>query len=606
MTSFLKIGAAWAVSVGACASFAQTPDSTDTTVVTATRVAQPIGEVLADVSLIDREAIQRSAFGTVGDLLGSLVGVDATSHGSNAVFIRGAEARMTAVFIDGVRVDRQDGYTNGGGAPWSLLPLQAIDRIEILRGPASGVYGSDAMGGVVQLFTRDGRDGAHSSVSVEAGSQGSASASAALAGNSGAWDFALSGGFRLSDGYNTKPDVLHIPSTEAWDDQHLALGLGYRISAAHHIGLRATQQHRDSLYVPWNGGQDIAVQSQLDTQALTWSADWSPRLSTRLRWSGAQTQILETAPRDHQTRATAWLLDGEYRSALGTLHAALEHKRDRMQAEADAWSPPQSGRREQTGASLGWGHRVGPHAWQINLRQDSDTLLEDKLTHGLSYGYDIGPRWRAHLGTSTGFRSPTLSQLYDPAYGAADLQPESSASTEAGLRYLNGASTVKAVWHRARFKNLISSRAWNDPVCAFCWYNVGRAETEGLSLSGHTAWGATRLAASMDWLRAINSDTGKRLNLRAPRQLNLSVEQPLGVWSARADWQLKAQRWDDAANTKRLPGVGLLGLGLSRALSDGVSLRLRVDNALDRSYQEVHDFAAPGRRWYLGLAWQGQ
>ena len=117
-------------------------------------------DVVADVSIVDREQIERSGANTTAELLARLPGLQAITHGdSSRIYIRGADARMTALYIDGVRVDSQDGLMLGGGVPWELVPLAQVDRIEVLRGAASAVYGSDAMGGVIQIFTKRGREG---------------------------------------------------------------------------------------------------------------------------------------------------------------------------------------------------------------------------------------------------------------------------------------------------------------------------------------------------------------------------------------------------------------------------------------------------------------
>src|SRR5688572_29815436 len=147
---------------GSVAALAQTPTANPAlrdTVVTATRVEQRLSDLVADVSVIDRETIERSGAEGVADVLAKVQGIQIARNGgvgnSTSIFLRGAESRFTAVFIDGVRVDSQ----STGGAAWESIPLAQIDRIEIVRGPAAAVYGSDAIGGVIQLFTRKGEAG---------------------------------------------------------------------------------------------------------------------------------------------------------------------------------------------------------------------------------------------------------------------------------------------------------------------------------------------------------------------------------------------------------------------------------------------------------------
>lgn len=592
--------------LAACSSYAQSVAALDSVVVTATRVETPLTEVLSDVTVIDNLTLRSGPWSTVGELIQSLPGLDGTSHGSNNVFIRGAESRMSLVLIDGIRVDRQDGYINGGGAPWRLLPLESIDRVEVLRGAASGVYGADAMGGVIQLFTRDGREGHHRSVSVGMSSHNTQSAQLSLAGRAEAWNYALQAGMVMSDGFDSKPDVPHSPSDEAWDNQRLSFALGRELSAGHHLGLRMARTQRSSQYVPWGGGSNIDVDSTLDTASVQWEARWSDSWSSRLSVTHARTDTQETLPKDFQTVGQSVLWDNDWRTDAGRWKLTLEQKTDRLTAGADGWSnPPQQGKRQQNGVGVGWGHEWGQWSAQANLRADDDELFGGKSTWGGAVGYKFSPGWRVHAGASTGYRAPTLSQLFDPQYGDRQLRPETGRSAEVGLRYQAAGQEWQALLHRATYENLISSRPYssNPADCSFCWYNVASASTRGLSLSGRWAVGSSRLGLVMDWLNARNSQTGKRLNLRSPRKLAVNWEVPVAGWDVRNEWVLKSSRYDDAANLKRLPGYGVWNLAAKKDLKDGWSVQMRLENLFDKSYQEIKDVATPGRQWFVGLVW---
>ena len=175
------------------------------TVVTATRVEQPLSDLVADVSIIDSETIQRSGAVGVADILARVPGIQITRNGgpgSNAsVYVRGGETRFTAVYIDGVRVDSQ----STGGATWEQIPLSQIDRIEVLRGPAAAVYGSDAVSGVIQLFTKKGEGKPAPYVGVGFGNRGTYTAEAGVSGAAGAFDYSLGMTHERSDGFNARP-----------------------------------------------------------------------------------------------------------------------------------------------------------------------------------------------------------------------------------------------------------------------------------------------------------------------------------------------------------------------------------------------------------------
>ena len=204
------------------------------TVVAATRTPQPLSDLVADISIVDRETIESSGATGLADLLARLPGVEFSRNGgpgaTTGVFLRGAESRFTAVYIDGVRIDSQ----STGGAPWESIPLGLIDRIEVLRGPAGAVYGSDAMGGVVQIFTKRGENGTAPYVGVGIGNHNTTKVEAGISGASGTVDYAL--GFARDDskGFNARTVATQNPDRD-----------GYRTTAGHaRVGLQVDAAHR--------------------------------------------------------------------------------------------------------------------------------------------------------------------------------------------------------------------------------------------------------------------------------------------------------------------------------------------------------------------------
>ncbi|MDB5895439.1 MAG: TonB-dependent receptor, partial [Rhodoferax sp.] len=237
--------AATAIFVPLSAKAQTGPATLRATVVTATRTAQDITSLVADVSVVDREAIERSGAIGVADLLARLPGVEVARNGgqgsNTSVFLRGAESRFTAVFIDGIRVDSQA----TGGMSWEQLPLARIERIEVLRGPAAAVYGSDAVGGVVQLFTRRGEGPAAPVVGIGIGSRGTRTAEAGVSGSTGAAgstgtvavgvvDYALGISKERSDGFNARPIATANPDDDGYS----------RISGNARVGLQIDASHR--------------------------------------------------------------------------------------------------------------------------------------------------------------------------------------------------------------------------------------------------------------------------------------------------------------------------------------------------------------------------
>jgi len=591
-------------------ALAQSTTQLAETVVTATRVEQPLTDVVADVSIIERAEIERIGAGSVPQLLARLPGLQTVSNGDvSRVYIRGADSRMTALYIDGVRVDSQDGTSLlGGGVPWALIPVSQIERIEVLRGPASAVYGADAMGGVVQIFTRRGQGALTPYLNFGAGSLNTQKTSAGFSGSHDRLDYALGIGYESTDGYDTRPDVTHTPDREGSALRTASLRLGYQLTTAQRVEYTTLDSQTDSRYVPWGGGTDYQAKGSLNTSALKWDGRWTEAYSTGLSLTRGLIAKRDDAPNDYRTTLQGVLFENRLRLAGGTLSAVLEEKRDDFEFRLDPYGTlPFTGQRTQNALALGYGILRGAHSLQLNTRQDRDSLFGTHRTGAVAYGYGFAPNWRATVSTGTAFRAPTLEQVYSP-YGSVELKPETNRSHEVGVGYKAPDRAYKAVLYRNEITDMISSSQTLTTCAAgfFCYYNVGQAVIQGLTLSGQQRLARYSLRAALDVLDPRDAITGRDLSLRARHVATLGVDRELGPGHLGLDVQAVSQRYDDAANTVVLPGYVLVALHADRALSRAWRLVARVDNATDARYQQVGNFATAGRTLFVGLQWRPQ
>ncbi|NDE41512.1 MAG: TonB-dependent receptor, partial [Betaproteobacteria bacterium] len=251
-------------------------------VVTATRVSQPLTDLVADVTIVDRTQIERSGATGLGDVLARLPGVEMARNGGlggiTSVYLRGAETRFTALFIDGVRVDSQ----GTGGASWDVIPLSQVDRIEVLRGPAGAVYGSDAMGGVIQVFTRKGEGPPSPYVGLGLGTFGTTKAEAGVSGAQGTWDYALSLVRQEGKGFNSMQS--RNPDDDGYTSESLAARLGLVLNAAHRLELSVLSSQLNAQYDRQFGAINVDDRTvkKLQTSALNWRAQWSADYSSTL------------------------------------------------------------------------------------------------------------------------------------------------------------------------------------------------------------------------------------------------------------------------------------------------------------------------------------
>ncbi|MEO5795536.1 MAG: TonB-dependent receptor [Rhodoferax sp.] len=588
---------AWAA---AFPSWAQTP--LQEVVVTATRVAQPVSDLVADVTIIDSDAIQRSGAASVADVLARVPGIEISRTGgpgaNTSVFLRGAETRFTAVYLDGVRIDSQA----TGGASWNTIPLAQIDRIEVLRGPASAVYGSDALGGVIQLFTKRGEGGVAPFVGVGLGTYGTRKLNAGVSGASGGLDYSLGFAGERSNGFNSLLVAGANPDDDGYRSQSGNARVGLQIQPGQRLEATALASKMNAQYDDQFGSPttDDHATSKLRALGLNWSAKWSDVYSTQLAVTDSRdTYATRPSVYDTETRLRGYLFQNEFHFGTHRVTAALERKQDHLVND-----PIDSGRHEDA-LALGYGWQQQAHTLQLNVRHDKDSEFGGHNTGSVAYGYAFTPQWRGTASAGTAFRAPTLYQRFSE-YGAASLQPETSHNTELGLRYAAGPDSLGLVAYRNTFSNLISFVGAGPCASPYgCYANTARAQSQGVTVSGGTRLGPVNLQASADFQNPRDLDNGQQLARRARRHATLGADTTLAGWTVGGALQFSSKRfeYDYLGNATVLGGYTLVGLNASTHLAPEWTLLARVDNLANKTYQTANTYASAGRSVYVGVSW---
>ena len=573
------------------------------TVVTATRTVQPLSDLVADVSIVDRDSIERSGATGLGDLLARLPGVEMSRNGgpgtTTSLFLRGAESRFTAVYIDGVRMDSQ----STGGAAWESIPLGLIDRIEVLRGPAGAVYGSDALGGVIQIFTKRGEKGFAPFVSVGVGNRGTTKLEAGVSGASGTVDYALGLLRDESDGFNARPIAGQNPDKDGYRNTAGNARVGVQLNSVHRLEGTLMVGDTNSGYDSGLGKDDRNLHT-MHALGLHWQAQWSSAYKTKFSVTDSRDEY-ETKPSVYlsDTRLRGYLFQNEWREGAHLVTAALERREDRLE------NNPIDRSRSQNGVALGYGYNAGGHTVQVNVRHDEDSEFGGKGTGSVAYGYAITPQWRATASVGTAFRAPTLYQRFSQ-YGVASLRPESARNAELGLRYAQGDSSFSAVAYRNRVTNLISfvdASACSPLQTQGCYANT-RAEYKGVTLAASHRLRPVQLRGSLDLQRLRDLDTGKQLARRAKHHGTFGADTVVAGWTLGAEVQASGRRYDydTVGNTYVLGGYTLVNLYASTRIARDYTLLARVDNLADKDYQLARTYATPGRTLFVGLKWAPQ
>ncbi|WP_026346147.1 TonB-dependent receptor domain-containing protein [Variovorax atrisoli] len=591
------------------------------TVVTANRTPQALSELVGDVSVVDSETIERSGATGVADLLSRLPGIEISRSGgvgnTTSLFIRGAETRFTAVYLDGVRIDSQ----STGGAGWEGIPLSQIDRIEVLRGPAAAVYGSDAVGGVIQLFTRRGEEGVSPYAGIGFGSKGLRRIEGGVSGKSGLFDYSFGVAHEESKGYNVQPvskrnvtkDGFTSPDRDGYNSTSGNAKLGFQITPDQRIeatllssdikaGYDATVSYRTKL--PFLFANDVSS-NKLQTAGLSWSAKWNDVYSTRVQVTDSQ-QVYKTQPSFYrtETRLRGYLFQNEFRFGPHLVTATLERREDALENAPTTTSKLLARDRSQDAISLGYGFVQGPHSLQLHVRHDKDSEFGGKTTGSAAYGYAITPSLRFTASAGTAFRVPTLYQRFSE-YGLATLKPESSRNLELGLQYTEGATQLGVVAYANRVQNLIvfDGSAKGCASSFGCYSSTARARYQGVTLSGSHRIGDVTLRGSLDFQDPRDLATHNLLARRAQRHATLGADWRIAGWTLGAEVQTSSRRYDDAANSVKLGGYTVLNLSATTQLTRDINLVARVDNVGNKDYQFARLYANAGRTAYVGLKW---
>jgi len=596
---------ALAVAAPAVQAQAQAP-ALNAVLVTATRTPQPAREIISDSLSIGAEEIQRSGAGSITELLQRQRGIEVTRNGgpgtNSSVFLRGSNGNQVVVLVDGVRT----GSASSGAAAWNAIPLGAIDHIEVVYGPLSTIYGADAIGGVVQIFTRKGQGSLALDASVLAGSYGTRAGTASISGTAGAFSYALGAGKERADGFSaTLPgSASYNKDDDGYDRKHANGQLSWQLAPGQELG--ALFLHSDQ-EADFDSGATVRAWStqKIDTVGLysrnRLNRGW--QMTTQAAQSRDKSGSFTSTASQIDTTQTQYSWQNDIALGADSLQLLAEHRKEEVTSNTAALVRERS----TTSWAASYNMRRGDHLLAAAARNDDSSQYGSRSTGSLGYGYRFTPALRLNASYGTSFRAPTFNELYYPGYGLPTNRPERGRNSEIGLHYEQGGTALGAVAYRNRLSDLLVNTT-PCPVPGFrfgCAYNVNQATLEGISLSARQQLGGGfTLSASADLQNPQDDSAGKQLARRAKRHGNLALEYTAGSLSAGAEWQVTSDRFDDAANRNRLGGYGLLNLYAAWDFAPAWSATLRWNNVAGKHYELARNYGTAGSTVYAGLRYR--
>lgn len=601
------------LALSACFVAPFAPAAAQTVVVTGTREPLPLDRVTADVVVIDAARIRESTADSVEDLLRREAGVQVSRTGgpgkTASVFIRGMSGNGTVVLVDGVRI----GSATLGLTAFEALQLADIDHIEVLRGPGSSLYGADAVGGVVQIFTRKGSGAPRFNAHVAAGEYGAAQASVGVSGSSGAFDYAASLSHERDDGVSTlRPNDqfgYYNPDRDGHRRTSAQLKLGFTPAEGHRLGFSVLDTRLNSRFdtgeavPPTYNDATSDPRDRIDTRVVALdyrgriARDWT--LSALVSHDNDDSRSGDLLVYHYRTRRDQATVQAAWTPSADT-QLVIAAERLEEKADTDAYDDS----RRNSALVLGYTGRFGANTLQADVRYDDNSAYGSHTTGRLGWSFALTPAWSVRALVGTTFRAPSFNDLYFPGYGVPSLEAERGRSVELGTQWRQGTTEASATVYRNRVKNLIQYQA-DVSQCpatgAFtygCADNIGRARLEGATFTAGHRWGDLRVRATVDFLDAKDADTGARLTRRAAHQESVSADYDWGAFTFGAGLLSVGSRPD---GTAKLGGYTLVDLSARWRFAQQWQLEAKLLNATDRDYQPAFEYNALGRQAWLGL-----
>ena len=578
-------------------------------IVTGTRAPIEANRLPAAVTVIDRAEIEKRQVQSLPDLLRGIAGVDVAVSGgygkATAVRLRGTENHHALVVVDGVRV----GSATLGYAPLHHTPLAHVDRIEILRGPRSSLWGSEALGGVILISTRRG-SGEKPRYSLDAGG-GSYGTFEVTGGVSGAYrDFDYSAAVSRFDtrGIDARQPISGLfgvdqPDKDGYDNLSMQLRAGYEFSADGRI---------EAFLLRTDGTTEYDGNFQDETDYLQQVAGGSLSISPLERWN-MSLQLSESrdeADNFSPSGERSSRFDSRLRQLSWQNHIALlndnsltfgvDYREDKVSSSSDYHRT----RRNNTGLFGQYGVNFHGHQLLASVRWDDDGVFGDKTTGGVGWNYAWGDALRVYAAYGTAYRTPTFNELFFPFFGNPDLRPETADSWEAGMEGRH----ARFGWHLRAYhmqaEDLIVTVCDQFFNCAP--ENANEAEITGVEGELYAQWNGWDAVLAVEYLDPEDKNTGNRLARRVKQRLSIDLRRDLGRFTFGTRLLAEGNRFDNAANTIRVGGFVTLDLSAEYRLNERLTLRAKAANLLDKSYQTVNTYNSFDRNFFLSFHYRSR
>ena len=612
--------------------FADNELKTSDVFVTATRTPISKNNVIADVTTISSEDIERAGSSSLPELLQRQPGIEISNLGGpgkvSTIGIRGTSSTHSIVLVDGIRLSA----ATTGFSAIEHIPLSQIEKIEIVRGPASSLYGQDAIGGVIQIFTKKGVDGFKPYVDIGYGSYNTSNFKSGVRAGNNQTTYAINFAAMNSDGFSAfVPNPANAANSKNLDkdgykNYSLSSSLSHKINQDYEIDLqyflskgKNQFDNRFANFSPSFHG-NYRNEIKLETYAMNIKGQINKAWQSSIKLSQSTDKYLDLQKLNNFTfeddanlkdlyKTTQDQLSWQNNVALprGSITLLYDFLKQRIKT-TDVYEKTQ---RTNHGVMVGYSLIEDKHNFQSNFRKDFNSVYEDAVTGNIGYAYSIDPNWTIASSYGTAFVSPSFNFLYSLAdsfaLGNPNLKPEKSKNIEGSIRYKDDSGSMSLTMFQNKIDDFIIYTAPAEAGSRTSTQNLNKAEIQGLTISGDQFFGHFQIKGSATGQSAKNEDTDKYLPRRASLIGNINLNYYIGNWNIGVEETFSGKRFDDKENIVNLSGYALTNIVTDYKINDKLKLNLRLNNVFDKDYSLAAEgrsgfkYQTPGRSLFANL-----
>lgn len=602
-------------------------------VTTPTRKSENQKNIIANTTVITEEEIEQAGLSSLAELLQKQSGIEISNLGGpgkvSSINIRGTSSTHSIILLDGMRI----GASTSSMTAIENLPLSQIEKIEIVRGPTSSLYGQDGIGGVIQIFTKKGREGFHPYLSIGYGRYQTKQLNAGISGGNKTTSYALNISGTNTDGFSAfVPDSSKASNTQNLDkdkykNRSISSTLSYNLNKDYKIDLQyfltTGRNMFDNRFANFSPDQNYRDKSKQEVYAMKttgqinklWESSIKIGKSTDL-YSAQQHYNMDTFVYDPDVvdlyETTQYQMTWQNNIKLNK--GSLVMLYDFLQEKIDTTDLYDKTKRTNNGFVLGYNTEYNQNTLQTSLRKDLNSQYNNETTGNIGYAYQINPQWKISSSFGTAFVAPSFNYLYSSvdswALGNPDLKPEKSKNIEGSIKYQDNSKSFSLTAYQNAIKDFIIYEAITENSRTNT-QNLNEAKIQGVTLTGDQSFEHIQLKGSLTAESPKNKDTNKYLPRRAKLYGNLGINYYIQEWIFGIEQIGSGSRYDDKANNNKIEGYTITNLIANFALNEKTTINFRLDNAFDKAYALAYEgsqssstgyiYQTPGRSLYANL-----